>query len=342
MLTQTSDALAQTSDALGEHPSSAPERKFLLRREPGPKGHRREELWLLGQPPLWRLLEFVRDEVVEGARCDRAALTAEWRAANDYYQELERREAGIANTGSHRELDPGLERLAAEVRTNPQYRESFSTLPTEVGMVELDRLIVCQNHVTRTFVDQLMARLGPARDPETLFRVCLPLSAAKPPVQICRVSPQRYVFRCASGDLRYHQTTVLHPDQIQRYHSFGTIAGIVGVVVGFGYDFMGAVRVGNRVLLTNGYHRACALRALGVTHAPCVIQTAINGDELRTAVRARVAEQPEFYFESARPPLLKDFFDPKIRKVLPIRNQVHLVEVTVDFKHLTEDPILTV
>jgi hypothetical protein len=334
--------LKETSDAPGEDLSPVAEQDVLLQRQPESKVPQREELWLLGQPPLWRLLEFVKDEVLEGARTDRAALTAEWRAANEYYQELERREAGIATTGSHRELDPGLERLAAEVRAHAQYRESFSTLPTELGMVELDRLIVGQNHVTRTFVDQLMARTGPARDPEALFRICLPLSAAKPPVQICRANSQRYVFRCASGDLRYHQTTVLHPEQIRRYHSFGTIAGIIGVVVGYGYDFMSAVRVGKRVLLTNGYHRACALRALGVTHAPCVIQTATSGDELRTAVRARVAEQPEFYFESARPPLLKDFFDPKIRKVLPIRDQVHVVEVTVDVKHLTEDPILTV
>jgi hypothetical protein len=334
--------LTQISDAPGEDLSPVAERDVLLQRAPESKVHRHEELWLLGQPPLWRLLEFVKDEVVEGARADRAALTAEWRAASDYYQELERREAGIANTGSHHELDPGLARLAEEVRTHAQYRESFSTLPTELGMVELDLLIVGQNHVTRTFVDRLMARIGPARDPEALFRVCLPLSAAKPPVQICRVSSQRYVFRCASGDLRYHHATVLHPEQIQHYHSFGTIAGIVGAVVGFGYDFMSAVRVGQRVLLTNGYHRACALRALGLTHAPCVIQTATSGDELRTAVRARVAEEPGFYFESARPPLLKDFFDPKIRRVLPIRNQVHLVEVTVDVKHLTEDPILTV
>ena len=334
--------LIQTSDTLGEDPSPIRKPAVLSPREPEPKVHRREELWLLGQPTLSRLLEFVTDEVIDGERADRATLTAEWRAANEYYQELEEREAGIANTGDHRELDPCLEPLAEAVRASPQYRESFGTLPTQLAMVELDRLIVGQNHVTRTFVDQLMARIGPAPDPEALFRACLPLSAAKTPVQICRMSSQRYVFRCTSGDLRYHQTTVLHPEQVPHYHSFGAIAGIIGVVVGFGYDFMGAVRVGKRVLLTNGYHRACALRALGLTHAPCVVQTATGGDELRTAVRPRVAEQAEFYFESARPPLLKDYFDPHIRRLLPIRNQVHLVEVTVDVKHVTEDPIVTV
>ena len=334
--------LTRTSDTLGEDLSPIGEPAVLLPHEPEPKVHRRDELWLLGLPTLSRLLEFVTDEVIDGGCADRAALTAEWGAANEYYQELERREAGIANTGDHRELDPDLEPLAEAVRASPQFRESFATLPTQLGMVELDRLIVGQNHVTRTFVDQLMARIGSAPDPEALFRICLPLCPAKTPVQICRVSSQRYVFRCVSGDIRHHQTTVLRPEQVPHYHSFGAIAGIIGVVVGFGYDFLGAVRVGKRVLLTNGYHRACALRTLGLTHAPCVIQTATGGDELRTAVRARVAEQPEFYFESARPPLLKDYFDPNIRKVLPIRNQVHLVEVTVDVKHVTEDPIVTV
>jgi hypothetical protein len=67
-------------------------------------GHSRtryEEIWLLGQPPLSRYLEFVMDDVVEGASADRAALTGEWSAANDYYQELERSEAGLANQVEH-------------------------------------------------------------------------------------------------------------------------------------------------------------------------------------------------------------------------------------------------
>jgi len=283
----------------------------------------------------------VEDAVVNGARADRIALTDEWRAANDYYQELERSEAGIANSGNHRELDSCLAPLAEEVKAHPHYRRAFDTLPTGFGMVELDRLIVFQKHITRTFVDRLMARIGPAPDPEALFRICLPLDPPEPHVQICQVGSQRYVFRCESTDLRYHETTVLRPQQVQEYHSFGAIAGIIAVVVGFGCNFLNVVRVGNRMLLNNGYHRACALRALGLTHAPCIIQTATRVDELPLTVKGRVAEEAEFYFESARPPLLKDFFDPKIRKALPIRSQMHLVEVSLEIKHLVEDPVAT-
>jgi hypothetical protein len=78
-----------------------------------------------------------------------------------------------------------------------------------------------------------------------------------------------------------------------------------------------------------------------VTHAPCIIQTVTRLDELHMIVNARVAEEAELYFESARPPLLKDFFDPKICKVLPIRRQTQLLEVEVDIKDVVEDPIDT-
>ncbi len=330
--------LTQAVDTKAEFGSSKAGETFPLQHESVPRSHSHEELWLLGQPPLWRFLEFVEEAVVGGARADRVALTKEWRAANDYYQELERSEAGIANTGSHRELDTCFMQLAEEVKAHPHFRRSFDTVPTEFGMVELDRLIVVQKHVKRTFVDRLMTRIGPAPDPETLFRVCLRLDAPESSVEIRRNGSQRYVFRCESSDLRFHETAVLLPQQLRGYDSVGPIAGIVGVVVGFGCNFLSAVRVGSRILLHNGYHRACALRALGLTHAPCVIQTVTRVDELHVAAASRVAEDAEFYFESARPPLLKDFFDPKIRKVLPIRNQTHMVEVSLEIKHFTEDP----
>jgi hypothetical protein len=85
-------------------------------------------------------------------------------------------------------------------------------------------------------------------------------------------------------------------------------------------------------MLNNGYHRVCALRALGIKHAPCIVQTATRVDELAIAVKRELAEQAEFYFESARPPLIKDFFDRKIRKVLPVEKSVRQIEVTFEVK----------
>lgn len=299
---------------------------------PGKPGQSQEEIWLLGQPPLSRYLDFVEGTVVDGENADRAALIEEWCRANDYYQELERTEAGIANEAGYRELDPALAALAIQVKAHPRFRRAFDTLPTELAMVELDRLIVYQKHVTRDFVDGLMTRLGPAPDPVRLFQFCIPLGVPDTPVEIRRVGSHRYVFRCESTDFRYHEPTLLRHEQVSGYESSGPISGIVGLVVGFGSNFLNVVRVGKRMMLNNGYHRACALRALGVTHVPCIVQTAKRADEVDISVRSDVAQRSEFYFESARPPLLKDFFDPKIRKLLPIRRRTRQIEVSFEVK----------
>jgi esterase/lipase superfamily enzyme len=86
------------------------------------------------------------------------------------------------------------------------------------------------------------------------------------------------------------------------------------------------------MVLHNGYHRACALRAMGFTHAPCVVQTVTRRAELDVAATRKVSEDAAFYFKAARPPLLKDFFDPRVSKTLPVRRMRKVVEVSYEIK----------
>jgi hypothetical protein len=288
-------------------------------------------IWLLGQPPLQDYLHFVRKAVVGGA--DPRSLCDEWRDANDYYYELEQNEAGIADRVERRELDPPLIPLAEAVMVAPSFRESFDRLPTRIGMVELDRLVVFQPHVSCPFVDALKSRLGPAPTAEDVFRLCLPLGGRPDgDMQIRRAGSRRYFFSSESTDIRFHDAVILGADRIRDYTSFGPIGGVLGLVVGFSSNFMSVISSDNRLLLNNGYHRACALRELGVTHAPCVIQTVTRRDELALTAGDRVNDAPAFYFKAARPPLLKDFFDPKIRKVLPVRRTKRVIEVSFEIR----------
>jgi hypothetical protein len=201
-------------------------------------------------------------------------------------------------------------------------------------MVDLAHLVVCQNHVTHTFVEAIKARLGPDPDPVALFRCCLPLEDGPGPVEIRTAGSKRYVFRSPSTDFRFHEPILLQEGQLGGHQAFGAVAAALGLVVGFSCNFMNAVcdDDSGRLLLHNGYHRACALLALGVRHAPCVVQTVTSRDELDIVAKPVVANDPGYFFNAPRPPLLKDFLDPRICKLVPIKKMVRVIELSYEVR----------
>jgi hypothetical protein len=292
----------------------------------------RKELWLLGQPALADYLDYVDRAVVGGEAMDRRALIDAWRAANDVYHALETEEEGLADAVEIRPLPRRMAPLVAELEASPLFAATFDRMPTTIAMVELDKIVVSQRRVTKTFVDGLAARLAPKPDAAGLFGFCQPLERRDPPVTIQRLSADRYLFVSESNDLRRLDTALLRPEQLLGVRSAGPVAAAIGVLVGYGSNFLSLIRSDDRVVLHNGYHRAVAMRAAGITHAPCIVQTVTRRDELEVSAGPAVTEDPAFYFRSRRPPLLKDFFDPRIVTTLEARPLRRLVEVSVEVR----------
>jgi hypothetical protein len=94
------------------------------------------------------------------------------------------------------------------------------------------------------------------------------------------------------------------------------------------------VALGGRLVLNNGFHRAYALRALGVTHAPCVVQRLAGPEDLEHVGRAAIRRDPDVYFGLARPPVLKDFFDPALCRTVVRARRTRHVRVTVSVEEL--------
>jgi len=129
---------------------------------------------------------------------------------------------------------------------------------------------------------------------------------------------------------------VLQPDQVIDHNTFGPISGMVGLGVGFGSNFLTGIQAEGRVLLHNGYHRAHALRSAGITHAPCILQSVTRLDELEIAAKSSVADDPNYYFGSARPALLKDYFDANIRKEYQVYKTHKKIEVSFEIREYYE------
>jgi len=302
-----------------------------MRDDPAPappvKAPAEERLWLLGQPHLSDYLHFVRERVVGGTRMCPRALADEWRAANDVYYDLEDSESGIADSIDCRPLPAALAALVRQLEESPLYRNTLNTFAKTFEMVELDKLMVSQTYVTCSFSEERARLLGKRMSAQALFRYCQPLEHDPPPVRIEQLDGS-FVFSSGSTDLRAHRVKLMRGAEIA-IASSGPIAGIIGLPVGFGSNFFTAIRSERRLVLHNGYHRAHAMRAAGITHAPCLIQTVTRTDELAVAASDRVSDDPAFFFRSRRPPILKDFFDPRLVRRFKLRPHRTVVEVEV-------------
>jgi hypothetical protein len=196
-------------------------------------------------------------------------------------------------------------------------------------MVELSKLIASQSSVSPGFSGELRARIGARPTPQALFRFCLPTERALPQVKARKVASNRWLFTSDSTDFRLHRALILDPAQVAELATFGPASHVLAFPVGFGSNFLSVVKSDKRLLLQNGYHRAYTLLAAGITHAPAVVQTVTRKDELAVAANEEVVSNAPFYFLAARPPLLRDYLDPKIGKRLTVHRMQTSVEIEV-------------
>ena len=286
-----------------------------------------ESLYLIGRPPLKPFLKFVRKHAVKPL--DEGVLTDAWQAAYQVVRRLEQEEAGVADDPPLGQLGPEYEPLLIEFLKDPLVHHGFNTVPTQVAIVELDRLVVYQEHIDITHSRRLEQKLGASPSRTELFRTCLPYDHPQPPVKWSRVSDGKFVFLSPSNDLRFLGPMGLQPGQLKEERG-GNLVGVVGLSVGFGSNFMNAIYAEKRLILNNGSHRAFALRQMGVTHVPCIVQHVASRDELEVIASSSVRRNPDLYLKHVRPPMLKDYFNPQLRMVMPVHRRLR--QVTIRFE----------
>lgn len=289
-----------------------------------------EFIYLKGRPPLRSFLNFVHEDVVDEEARDTRRMKEEWHEASDYIDELEGGEAGVADDPIIGSLPPRLEPLRDELFNDPVFQNGFGSANTDVGIVELDRLVVFQKHINLTFVNHLKNQLGPQPSDEDVFRLALPFDHPQPDVKWMRNRSDSYVVLSTSNDLRFLGSVFLDPSQLHRNPVSGPLVGIIGLAVGFGSNFLNAIHVENRLVLNNGSHRAFTLRDLGFTHVPCLIQHIASREELRALGSSDLRRNPHRYLDNPRPSMLRDYFNPRLRRIVFRARELRQVRVKFD------------
>jgi hypothetical protein len=285
-------------------------------------------VFLVGRPPISEFLGFVRTMAVQGQTANQGQLAEEWRRANDHVLQLEKSEAGIADNPTIQPLPEELSGLKQQVLADPIFSRTSQFVPTDLAMVELDKLVVHQKFINLGFVNELKASLGAHPALETVCRLALCLDRNQPQVEVMQTSFNVYTFISPSNDFRFLEAVLLDPSQIQSLATAGRAIAVLGLVVGYGSNYLSAVQIENRLVLNNGSHRAYAMRDLGLTHAPCLVERVSRRDELELTGLLAVQQNPDRYLKDPRPPLLKDYFDPRLTKVVPVQRKNRLVKVS--------------
>jgi hypothetical protein len=293
-----------------------------------------KNVYLLTRSNFEDYLDFMNTWPVDAATLDKADVADAWRIAHGRMKKLRVIEAKWADNPPVKPVPRELQSYVKRFLDDPVFQNGFGDTPVEVGLVELDRIVVSQKLVSVVHVQRLKEQFGPDPSLEEIVQFCLPIDREPVPHRAGRIGDREFAFISDSNDLRFLEAVMLQPEQIAGYRRIGPIAGVIGLVVGYGSNYLTVIEAEGRLLLHNGNHRACALRDLGITHAPCLIQKLTGREELNAVAPSAVRRNPDFYLKSPRPPVLKDYFDPKLCRVVNMAMTTKEVRVRYSVEQL--------
>jgi hypothetical protein len=296
----------------------------------GPQAH--EELCLMGPRHLSAHLKFIEESDRIAGLPSPAELADFWRAAAAVYRQLELSEPEAADDPDIRALPSSVATHVNKLMAQATFRSSFDTVPVAFGMVELDKLIASQYSLTQSVVRAVAADLAAPPKPKHLAEICLPIVPPNDDFRMACRDDNEFVFVSSAHDMRFLAASLVDPAEINGLRVQGHVKAVLALSLGFSTNVLNVVRLGRRVVLNNGHHRAYALRALGVTHVPCVIQVCTSHAELREAANSEICDNSDLYFDSPRPPLLRDFDRSDLACAIPSARMQRQVRVRFKFE----------
>jgi hypothetical protein len=291
-------------------------------------------VFLSGRPPLQEYLGFIAAQARDESELDIGALVAAWSAANARVIELEETEAGAADQAELAALPADLVQRAQTAMASAALQRDFSTVPTTVAMVNLDTLIVFQKAINLRFAAELVQRLGSQPSLEALFDLAIPSANGAPLPGITRANQNTWIITSPSSDLRFLGPAFMSIEQVPGYPPAGYPSGVLALGVGYGSNTLNAISAGGRLILNNGSHRAYAMYEAGIRTVPCIVQSVRNLEELSVVASGDVAQNSDRYLTAPRPPMLRDYFDDRLRTIVPVPRKFRQLRLTFGFEQI--------
>jgi len=117
--------------------------------------------------------------------------------------------------------------------------------------------VVFQKFINVSYVQRLKDGLGAQPATEDIARLALGVDRALPPAQAMQSAGNVYSFISQSNDFRFLEGALVAPDQVAGLVSTGRPFAYIVLGVGYGSNYLNALHVDGRLVLSNGPSRLC-------------------------------------------------------------------------------------
>jgi hypothetical protein len=210
-----------------------------------------------------------------------------------------------------------------QIKNRKTYKEHYEAIAEySFAFAPIESLLAPQWHADLDYVDEIKGQLRKEMSPEDLLRFAMSEGRITEPIvvgtQVLFTSPRRD----------------LHADPIPMVRE--VTGGEFEIVVRAASrpNYIQVAKIGERLFLSNGVHKVCALHQMGFSRIPCVYRTAHNLAEAGINPQSTsLFRQP--IFDSQRPAVVTDFLNPKAAVPLKMRSMYQILQVTVGVGTLT-------
>lgn len=256
------------------------------------------------------------------------AIISEWRESSRHFQEIAEAESGTAESIGIKNIGDAYKPALDRIASNFLFKQSYSLIPIEFRLVEIEKLVAPQRLLDLDFVQHLKTLLPKNPNMEDLINFCLdPKQDISMPKEL-EIAPNLFVYSSTNTDFRFlgGYPKVLTEEDIKTSTSGGMPVAAIMLLFGYGSPRCNVYSVGERMILNNGFHRLYALLDMGIKYAPLIVQKITNPS---VEMAPDVAGMPIGYLISnSRPVIMRDFFDKKLVRIIHRKPTIKEVKIS--------------
>jgi hypothetical protein len=228
-----------------------------------------------------------------------------------------RRSLGPLQQQPVKALPNSMTSLVEEVKRRKTYQKHYEAAAEySFALVPIESLLTPQWFADLDYIEELKTRLKPDMNCEELLRFVVAEGRIAEPIvvgsQVTFTSPRRDLYA--------------DPIPTVKESEGGEFEIIVRAASRPNYVHV--VEIGQRLFLSNGVHKVCALYQMGFREIPALCRKAHNLAEARMDPQSTSLFRPQV-FESARPALVTDLMNPDTAVTLKMRSTYQILQVSV-------------